>query len=600
MKKLKFTTGKAAACLGVMCLLLVQGCKKDIIQPNSKDLQNGLSIAEARAYFEQNITSIKHRKLSSTSPLADTGTADDDSTEANRPMWDAAQLKALGAGPNAVLTPLHRPNTYVNISKGRMVHYGFLNYMMMRKDEQGNMITEWVELKPTEKWIDSKTSRKYDGAIIVKNWDGSIKKIYSFDNGEIIRKSALKKRMLASLNGKVMDSSGGDVLCLVTTILTIKTQANTCPCVGHTYAQYDICDCPRGKPSEGSHKTAKVEVEYDCNIDIPDDPIDGTGGTSSGGTTIGTNGSISGAGTNGNDYVPLNCNPDPNYTIPTIPPPPGTAYVLPCSQLAIPVEPPITPITAPKTLAEILIEWFNTDADTQMHLSVAEVTFLNNNPSVTAELYEHLKTEDRAVKEFGRWAVGYLFLNKPLTFEQLLGRLMNKPFDFEPSQVLYIPRDREPASYYWRPKLKETKDFDKYLSFVPGDTKPEDLVNCYYYAFGDVPGALKYPGSPKWMLRFELGPEWEKVKNGIPIKVGDRIGYYVPNHKGNGPAWAHAGVVIEVDAQGYATKIRSKMGPYWNIIEHHPRDIPADYGSTEPSFIVNGKAEASRIYYRKK
>ncbi|SDD83270.1 hypothetical protein SAMN04488024_10891 [Pedobacter soli] len=42
------------------------------------------------------------------------------------------------------------------------------------------------------------------------------------------------------------------------------------------------------------------------------------------------------------------------------------------------------------------------------------------------------------------------------------------------------------------------------------------------------------------------------------------------------------------------------MGPYYEIIEHHPRDIPKSYGSNEATFVVNGKTEPSRIYWRKK
>lgn len=80
------------------------------------------------------------------------------------------------------------------------------------------------------------------------------------------------------------------------------------------------------------------------------------------------------------------------------------------------------------------------------------------------------------------------------------------------------------------------------------------------------------------------------------IKVGDRD-YKNTN---NQIEWTHSAIVTEVDSEGYATKISSKMGPYYEIIEHHPRDIPAFYGSNQASFLPNGKTEPSRIYWRKK
>ncbi|WP_139215915.1 C1 family peptidase [Parapedobacter composti] len=57
---------------------------------------------------------------------------------------------------------------------------------------------------------------------------------------------------------------------------------------------------------------------------------------------MGAKARLGGGGNNGgsgpNDYTPLDCNPDPNYTVPTVPPPPGMDYILPCSELDIPVE----------------------------------------------------------------------------------------------------------------------------------------------------------------------------------------------------------------------------------------------------------------------
>ncbi|WAC39034.1 hypothetical protein [Pedobacter sp. SL55] len=210
--------------------------------------------------------------------------------------------------------------------------------------------------------------------------------------------------------------------------------------------------------------------------------------------------------------------------------------------------------------------------------------------------YLHVNWGSQGSLNFAKWSVEHLMSNSLATFDKLGGNVINKPFDFESSQQTYTPKDKEPTSYYWRPKLKKQEDFHEHLSFVPSDTDPIDLFNCHYHAFGDVAGAVKYPGSPKHILAMNITPTWEKVTGNI--QVGDRIGYYMPNSAGTGPGWVHSGIVVEVDSDGYATKIASKLGPYYQIIEHHPRDIPESYGSSEASFTVNGKTEPSRIYWR--
>ena len=62
--------------------------------------------------------------------------------------------------------------------------------------------------------------------------------------------------------------------------------------------------------------------------------------------------------------------------------------------------------------------------------------------------------------------------------------------------------------------------------------------------------------------------------------------------------WLHSGIVTAVDGQGYATEISSKMGEF-EIITHHPRDIPEEYGGTDPTYEHDGIAYPSRVYYRK-
>lgn len=64
--------------------------------------------------------------------------------------------------------------------------------------------------------------------------------------------------------------------------------------------------------------------------------------------------------------------------------------------------------------------------------------------------------------------------------------------------------------------------------------------------------------------------------------------YFTANSGATRDEWLHSGIVVEVDSDGYATKISSKMGEY-DVIEHHPRDIPEQYGSSAPTFTINGR-----------
>lgn len=167
--------------------------------------------------------------------------------------------------------------------------------------------------------------------------------------------------------------------------------------------------------------------------------------------------------------------------------------------------------------------------------------------------------------------------------------------------------DEEPASYNWRSKL--TDDWDTYLRQEPPHRirngvgveipNPESF-NCHYYTFHDIdPSALiGSQASDGWPKIFDnvLLQNWQKVTSNI--KVGDVVLYFREGI--NGPnTLSHSGKVVGVDAQGNAILISSKMGIY-QIITHHPRDIPVSYGSNQATYIANGTTYPSRIYFRKK
>lgn len=465
--KLTNSAGLKIISLILPCLFLISGCKKDLLVSNSDKLKRNISIDEAKQYFEKNILAQKVAvKTTSNSTSSIGGKTSSTYQDDKLPMWDASELRGLSIGVNAVLVPLYKQGAYIHISEKQMVKYGFLNYMMMRKDSLGNMITEWVELKPTEKWANSKVSRKYDGSILVREWNGKIKKLYTFNNGTLVPTSKNKINKKANIKGLMTTpSTTGDVTCLVTTTTTIKNiPAKPCPCDGHTWGQ--VCNCYKTPTKAG--QVIQVTVTYDC--DLPDDPTDPTDPNGNpGGSGSGDPNNTGGGSPNPSDYTPINCNPDPDYVVPTIPPPPGTEYILPCSSLGIPIEgtpdDPTIDTAEPKTMAEILIDWYNSDADAQMHLSDEEKLFLNGNPQVANSLSTYLTSELREVKEFGRWAIGYLNENSDATFDELtvLNNIPNSSVSLPPLDVSQL------TSY---PKLKQlVENLPSFLNSYPNILK---------------------------------------------------------------------------------------------------------------------------------
>lgn len=55
MRKKLTLKGRIMIRLILTCLFSVLSCRKDLLTPNSNDLKNGLSIAEAKSFFEANL-----------------------------------------------------------------------------------------------------------------------------------------------------------------------------------------------------------------------------------------------------------------------------------------------------------------------------------------------------------------------------------------------------------------------------------------------------------------------------------------------------------------------------------------------------------------
>lgn len=172
--------------------------------------------------------------------------------------------------------------------------------------------------------------------------------------------------------------------------------------------------------------------------------------------------------------------------------------------------------------------------------------------------------------------------------------------------------DKEPASYYWRSKLDE--DFSIYLQLTTPLVKTIDLgggmavdqsnpdaYNCHYYTFSKtdksaITETLASDGNPLWVVSINI-KDANFIQVTSNVKVGDIVLYQAPYNGGAG--LSHSGIVSGVDGQGFATEITSKMGEY-EIITHHPRDVPSSYGPTSPTFQSGGQTYLSRIYYRRR
>lgn len=170
--------------------------------------------------------------------------------------------------------------------------------------------------------------------------------------------------------------------------------------------------------------------------------------------------------------------------------------------------------------------------------------------------------------------------------------------------------DSEPASYYWRNLLANgyhdvLERTTPMFTIIEGSDVDvlipnENAYNCHYHTFistdpSSITGTEAARGNPRWVTQINL-KNWTEVSSGI--KVGDVVIYQAPGLNGAPVGLAHSGIVTQVNSQGHATEISSKMGEY-QVIHHHPRDVPSAFGPTEPTFQYQGETYRSRLYFRK-
>ncbi len=555
--------GKLAICLILPCLFIVQSCRKAILLPTSGS--NELTIAEAKNYFEKKIVqTLNSKKLMSTTGSNNTTTdpALKEILQRKQAIWHEAYQKIISTGA-AVKVPLDFGKAYAvtNVEKKELIPFSSLNYLFMYKDSLQRIHTEWVVMLPDHEWLYGNRN-VYTGRIVIKDWDGNFIKQYDYKN-------------LSPANG----------------LSSIKTKLK-----GHIPASMSVTEQPPITPTEptapGLGILCITVCHEFCGVNVIDSRKcwfvgngedeggggdDGTGGNGSStggshnGSQTGGGGTSSGGGTGAGDYPPsTTCNADPNATQ-------VINGIIPCSW-TVPIPTPVGFLPA---------------------LDREETDFFANHPNVKVILDNYFReaTDKIDAENFYHWAIKYWTIRPNISLAQL-----DNIYDMVRYQT-YVLRDREPASYYWRPKLT-SDDFSNYLTeTTPRFTYPNgqkkvnlDAFNCHYYAFGLEYATEVDDENPKWVTAISLTSKYWELVTGA-VRVGDRVMYSLNNNGASG--WTHSAIVTEVDAEGYATKVSSKMGAY-EIIEHHPRDIPVSYGSTEPTFIIDGKTYPSRIYWRKK
>jgi len=324
----------------MLCLFLAAGCRKDLLQPNAGILKSSLSVEEAKNYFNANI-----KKAVKPGLLMSTGGASNDVTLAallagKEPIWSKAYEKAISKG-TAVKIPIDMGKTYAVVNKKTkaFVPLSSLNYLLMYKDSLQKVHTEWVYLLPDSAYLYGSRGR-FTGTILVRTWDGKFLKKFDYPGvSQTPAHSYIKSNTLSSLTGKPQKIATGEIVVPFCVNVTYQVEKR-CNCTAEMMIINGGCDyCPYyclGLRNE----TICVWPTPECEL-CDDPPATGGGGQTPGGEP-GQGGGGGGGSTNPNDYPP-NCNPDPNYVMPSYPAPEGTEWILPCGDVPTPVEPDDTP-----------------------------------------------------------------------------------------------------------------------------------------------------------------------------------------------------------------------------------------------------------------
>ncbi|QNN43835.1 hypothetical protein [Pedobacter roseus] len=435
MKKLTLFKSKAIACLILMCLALAQGCKKDLLQPNSKDFQNGLSIVEAKQYFDANLKQLaKSKKLMGTgSGVQDTKILTlDDVRNSKQPIWEKAHQMMISNGTSVKIPIDFNQALAVVGTKKDVLPMSSLNYLLMYRDSLKEIHAEWVFLQPDSLWLYGSRDT-YHGDVYVSEWNGKPIKKLSFPRHTSANKSS---KAPGGSHGKLMSVAEEPILVPGGNIsICIRYRTGVCTCTSGPcdWMTCNVC----GVTSCGKNLT--VWIIDDKFPDGPDKPpTTGSGGESpSPGNGIGGGGSP-----NPNDYVPLNCNPDPNYVDPHIINADGSMSVPACSDIPIP-QCENCPTSGPAQLTTLTKSEFLTLALAIQPFETDLRNFVDNpaNEFVVENMISYLDNNGGNTQEnigFLRWSIEYLIGN-PNSYNQAFKDVLNGRYN--ENSPIYIPNN---------------------------------------------------------------------------------------------------------------------------------------------------------------
>ena len=150
------------------------------------------------------------------------------------------------------------------------------------------------------------------------------------------------------------------------------------------------------------------------------------------------------------------------------------------------------------------------------------------------------------------------------------------------------------------------------LPVIDGKPNPE-VYNCFSHAFCNSEGekTVEDGFSVSIQPKADYNPynnleKYDPIPLDENVIVGDRVVYYNLDNKTGEWGVTHAGIVTKVDSKGFATEIESKLGPYGELIRHHPRDPyivgPSGLNYSGEGAYTETKSHgklANRIYIRK-
>ncbi len=374
--------------IGLVLVLLLNSCKKELLVKGSDNLGTSLSIAEAKSYFEKNIKpTAQPNKLMGTEMQGnkDLTIAAQNFLLNKKALWDKARQKMISIG-GAVKVPLDFGQSYTIVDKqsGLMVPTVSLNYLLMYKDTNDSIHTEWVKLLPDLDWLKGKRDQ-YRGRIFVLNWEGKLLKNYQYGtrNASSVKTTNTAKvaNVLPRNNGTISSTDYGapEQDCTQFDVEEgYRVPNGQCPRVGVCANECDMClkTCAFELYSESSFLACVPKYGG------------GIGGQETGNGTVGSGvvGQAPVPITQPDDYPPQCAMPEGG---------PDEYWFLNCENKFVnkpqETELPFIPI------------WTANEDD-----------FFSSHPDVKAAIDKYLAENHNSqdAYDFAKWAVGYLIVNQ--------------------------------------------------------------------------------------------------------------------------------------------------------------------------------------------